>query len=173
MTRLKKNHPALELIDELVFKPCGLTLSHVATELESKEYAACNFRLNGQNVKFRLAKITPAKVGQFVTIWKRNEKGITQPFDISDGFDLYIIAVRKEDQSGLFIFPTSVLHDKKILSGKTRDGKRGTRVYPAWDITLNKQAQKTQQWQLKYFVAITQAHSIDFEKVTSLFKPNK
>jgi hypothetical protein len=44
-------------------------------ERESLEYAACSFKLNSMSVKFRVAKITPTKIGQFVTLWKRVSKG--------------------------------------------------------------------------------------------------
>ncbi|RYE38879.1 MAG: MepB domain containing protein, partial [Sphingobacteriales bacterium] len=42
-------------------------------------------------------------------------------------------------------------HD--ILSGNGKNGKRGFRVYPPWDLTENSQARKTQQWQLEYFTS--------------------
>jgi len=165
----KNIYPDLELIDKLVFKTCGLNLLNFKIELESQEYSACNFQLDRQNVKFRLAKITPTKIGQFVTIWNRNEKGITQPFDILDDFKFYIIAARQQNKFGLFIFTKSVLYDNKILSDKTRDGKRGIRVYPTWDLTTNKQAQKTQQWQTKYFLEVPQDKLIDLKKAKLLF----
>ncbi len=169
MKTFRHIYPDLDLIEKLVFKPCELDFSNFETELESQDYAACNFQLNSQNVKFRSAKITPTKTGQFVTLWKRNKKGITQPFDILDDIDFYIIAARKQNEFGVFIFPKSVLYDKKILSDKTRDGKRGIRVYPSWDPTINKQAKKTQQWQTKFFIEILQDKLIDLRKTKLLF----
>ena len=76
MAITKNIYPDLELIDKLVFKTCGLNLLNFEIELESQEYSACNFQLDRQDVKFRLAKITPTKIGQFVTIWKRNNTAI-------------------------------------------------------------------------------------------------
>ena len=172
MTISKNIYPDLELIDKLVFKTCGLEFSNFETELESQEYSACNFRLDKQNVKFRIAKITPTKTGQFVTIWKRNEKRITQPFDITDDIDFFLIATRQQKQFGLFIFTKSVLHNNKILSDKTKEGKRGIRVYPSWDLTTNKQAQKTQKWQTRYFLEISQDKLIDIKKAKYLFNIN-
>ena len=168
LTNSKTLHSELELIDKSVFKICGLGLTNVEPEAESQEYFAHNFLLNGQNVKFRKAKITPTKIGQFVTIWKRNEKGITEPFDISDKFEFYIIATRQNEKFGLFIFPKTVLNENKVLSDKTRGGKRGIRVYPTWDLTTNKQAQKTQLWQTKYFLDISPDKEIDLEKAKNL-----
>jgi len=158
----------LELIDKLVFRACGLGLTNVETELESQEYFAHNFKLGGQNVKFRTAKITPTKTGQFVTIWKRDNNGMTEPFDISDDFDFYIIATRKDNNFGLFIFQKQVLYENGILSDKIKDGKRGIRVYPTWDLTTNKQAQKTQLWQTKYFLELSQDKQIDLQRARYL-----
>ncbi len=118
MKNAKTIYSELERINKSVFEPCGLELTNVETELESQEYFAHTFQLGGKNVKFRTSKITPTKTGQFVTIWKRNEKGITEPFDISDNLDLYIIASRKDSNFGFFIFPKTVLHENKILSDK-------------------------------------------------------
>lgn len=168
LTNSKTMYSELELIEKSVFKLCVLELTNVEIELESQEYFAHNFELGGQKVKFRTAKITPTKTGQFVTIWKRNEKGITEPFSISDDIDFYIIATRKDKKFGLFIFPKKVLYENRILSDKTRDGKRGIRVYPTWDSTTNKQAQKTQLWQAKYFLEISQDKQIDLTRAKKL-----
>jgi hypothetical protein len=37
-------------------------------EAESAEYGAYTFELNDLSVRFRVAKITPTKIGQFVTL---------------------------------------------------------------------------------------------------------
>lgn len=104
-----------------------------------------------------------------MTLWKRNKDGITQPFDSSDDFDFYLILTQKETNIGLFIFPKAILIEYKVLSDKTNDGKRGIRVYPAWDLTTNKQAQKTQNWQTKYFLELSQNEKIDTNKAGKLF----
>lgn len=168
MRNSPKNFTQLELINKFVFQVCGIELNNLETELESQEYFAHNFELNNQNVKFRLAKITPTKIGQFVTIWKRNENGITEPHNILDKFEYYIIGTREEDKFGLFIFNKQVLTENKILTNKNVEGKRGIRVYPAWSLTTNKQAQKTQNWQTKYFVEIGNNNQIDIEKAKKL-----
>ena len=119
-----------------------------------------------------MPKITPTKTGQFVTIWKRNQDGITVPFDVSDDYDFYIIATRKENNFGVFIFPKIILHQKEILSDKVKDGKRGIRVYPPWDKTTNKQAQKTQIWQTKYFLNLSEDCPLDLQKAHELLDFN-
>ncbi|MEO8820835.1 MAG: MepB family protein [Ginsengibacter sp.] len=173
MTTSTSIYSELELIDKLVFKTCGLDFTNVQRELESKEYFAHHFQLGGQNIKFRTAKITPTKTGQFVTIWKRNKTGITEPFDIADDIDFYIIAARQNKNFGIFIFPKLALFENKVLSGKTRDGKRGIRVYPTWDLTTNKQAQKTQLWQTKYFLDLSEDQQIDLKRAKHLLSSDK
>lgn len=139
---------------ELVYEKCGFVCTHPFPEAESVEYGACIFELNGRPVRFRIAKITPAKTGQFVTIWKRSENGPIVPFDISDPVNLFIISTRKNNRFGQFIFPGSVLLEHDIISHNNKGGKRGIRVYPPWDVAMNRQAQKTQQWQMDFFLEI-------------------
>lgn len=168
MTFQKALFPDLELIDELVFKPCHFNLKNIKLESESQEYTAHTFQLNEYKILFRKAKITPTKTGQFVTLWKRNEKGITEPFEITDEFDFYLIATRTPSKFGLFIFSRKILHDIKVLSDATRDGKRGIRVYPIWDETTSKQAQKTQIWQTQYFIDLSDNDQIDLNRAKKL-----
>ena len=173
MTFQKTPFPDRELIDELVFKPCNLSLRNIQPESESHGYAALTFQLNEYSVLFRKAKITPTKTGQFVTLWKRNKKGITEPFDLKDEFNFYLIAAKTLTSFGVFIFPKRVLHENKILSDQTIDGKRGIRVYPIWDETMNKQAQKTQSWQTKYFLDLSNADETDINRAKNLLMMNQ
>ncbi len=99
----------------------------------------------------RTSKITPKKIGQFVSIWKRNEDGLTIPFDESDDFDFMIINCYFNEKIGKFIFPKSILIEQNIISIRNKGGKRGIRVYPPWDRAINKQAMKTQAWQVVYW----------------------
>lgn len=142
----------LSIAKELIYNKCGFDFSELKAEKESLEYNACTFQLNGKSIIHRTAKITPTKIGQFVTIWKRNEQGQTEPFHIKDNFDFIIISTKNGDLFGQFIFPKLILLEKGIISSDTTQGKRGIRVYPTWDVTINKQSQKTQQWQTKYFI---------------------
>ncbi|TAE13197.1 MAG: hypothetical protein EAZ95_11510 [Bacteroidetes bacterium] len=155
----------LKLIKELVYDICGLELRKLERSLESEEYSACSFELNGKKILYRVSKITPTKIGQFVTIWKRNKEGITIPFDVADDLDFVVITSKNASNLGQFIFPKAVLADNGIITQNGKEGKRGIRIYPAWDITTNKQAKKTQIWQLKYFLDINQP---DFDLVKRL-----
>jgi hypothetical protein len=147
-------HPDLLLMEKLVFKPMGFSIENLVVEDESAEYGAAEFILDNRRIKFRVAKITPTKTGQFVTFWKRIGKGPIQPYDLNDLFDLLIVSVRTENHFGHFVFPKKVLCEKGIVSSDESEGKRAMRVYPSWDKTDNPQAKKTQAWQVLYFVHI-------------------
>ncbi|MFT5889959.1 MAG: hypothetical protein ACI9Y7_000047 [Dokdonia sp.] len=151
-----------------VYDICGLEISDFKLEPESKEYDACRFTLNRRNVISRNAKITPKKVGQFVTFWKRNGNGPIEPFNETDLIDFYVVNVRTKNDFGQFVFPKSILIKKGIISIEKKEGKRAFRVYPKWDITKSKQAERTQKWQLDYFYEINS--STDLEKVFKLYK---
>ncbi len=156
-------------VKELVYDKCNLEFSNLEIDSESEEYQACSFRLNSFHIIHRLSKITPTKIGQFVTIWKRNNKGITAPFDYSDNFDFIIITSKSDENLGQFIFPKSILLEKGIISNNNTSGKRGIRVYPPWDIPTSKQAEKTQLWQIKYFYSINN-DSFDIDWVKKLLQ---
>jgi hypothetical protein len=158
----------LNNIDEMIFRPLDLKLIHVEEDREAKEYSGCSFTLDHMNIKFRTSKITPTKTGQFVTLWKRNEKGITTPFDYSDKFDFYLIAARKEQNFGVFIFPKEILMQKGILSDEKKTGKRGIRVYPTWDTVESKQAVATQKWQTQCFLELSPNKEHDLQRAMLL-----
>ena len=145
-------HPDLLAAQKDAYEPSGLFCKKITKEAESEEYGAFEFEINNQQVKFRVAKITPTKVGQFVTLWKRD--GTIFPYDIADPVDLFVVSVRDGKHFGQFVFPKNVLCEKGIVSKNGKGGKRGIRVYPPWDITTSSQAKKTQAWQTLYFFEI-------------------
>ena len=158
----------LNQIKTEVYDACALEISNFKLESESKEYDACRFILSGRRIISRNAKITPKKVGQFVTFWKRNGDGPIAPFEETDPIDFYVVNVRTENNFGQFVFPKSVLIKKGIISTEKKEGKRAFRVYPIWDIAKSKQAERTQKWQLDYFYEVIA--SIDLEKVSKLYE---
>ena len=167
---MKNLNRELKIIKEIGYDNCSLLISDLVIESESKEYKACHFKLNELNIICRKAKITPKKIGQFVTFWKRNKENIIEPFDETDQIDFYIINVVKENRLGQFIFPKSVLIKNKIMSSAKKDGKRGFRVYPSWDIPSSKQAIKTQKWQTEYFIEFDK--KIDLSIFKNLYQIN-
>jgi len=147
---------------------CIFKVSNFILETESREYDACHFNLNERHIKSRSAKITPKKVGQFVTFWKRNENRLIEPFTEFEEIDFYIMNLRTKSKFGQFVFPKSILIKKGMISTKKKEGKRAFRVYPRWDIATNKQAERTQKWQLDYFYEINDL--IDFKKILELYQ---
>ena len=155
----------LKLAKKLLYNECGFQFQNLIWNSESANYGACSFELNNKLIQYRVANITPTKIGQFVAIWKRNNEGITAPFDVSDSLDFMIISVRDSENFGQFIFPKSVLVSHGIISQNEKGGKRGIRVYAPWDKPENKQAIKTQAWQVNYFVEIKENSHLDLEFV--------
>ncbi len=156
------NHIKAEVYDK-----CGFEITDLKLEPESKAYDACRFKLNGSNIISRNAKITPKKAGQFVTFWKRYASGPIQPFHETDPIDFYVVNVHTKNTFGQFVFPKSILIKKGIISTDKKEGKRGFRVYPEWDVITSKQAERTQKWQLNFFYKIDT--STDLRKVASLY----
>jgi hypothetical protein len=138
-------------------------------EEESAEYGAYTFVLNGQHIRFRVAKITPTKIGQFVTLWKRVGKGPIQPFDQSDPIDFFIISVRKGDSFGQFVFPKAILLKHGVISKHGKGGKRAIRVYPPWDHPTSLQAMKSQMWQVEYFLRLNNKVTLELPRIQHLY----
>lgn len=157
----------LKEVKLLIYDKLSLEISEFKKEVEGSDYDACQFKLSGMKIISRSAKITPKKVGQFVTFWKRNNEGATEPFAETDPFDCYVINVKSESCSGQFVFPKSALIQYGIITTTKKEGKRGFRVYPKWDTAINQQAVKTQGWQLDYFYEI--GEMTDLEKVKELY----
>jgi hypothetical protein len=161
----------LSTLEKFIFDTNGSHLVNIHEDKECREYLGYNFQLKSQPIKFRKAKITPKKIGRFVTLWKRNLIGQTIPFDIEDDFDFYIIMTSDAHLTGIFIFPKAVLATMGILSSSHGAGKRGFRLYPGWDIPVSSQALKTQKWQNEYFIDINKDQIVK-EKLSLLLQYN-
>ncbi|MGW1493611.1 MepB family protein [Streptomyces sp. NPDC002402] len=153
----------------LVYDPSGFACAWPVPEAESAEYGACEFTLDGFSVRFRVAKTTPTKVGQFVTVWRRSASGPIRPFDAEDPVDLFVISTRDGERFGQFVFPRDVLCERDIVSRNGSGGKRAFRVYPPWVTTTNRQARNTQTWQLNHFLQLSGEGPIDTERARVLY----
>ena len=136
------------------YEAAGLVLTdRPRREAESAEYSACRFGLNGHQVAFRVAKTTPTKIGQFVTLWKRETSGgEIAPLDAADGVDFVIVSVADAGHRGQFVFDRLSLIEHGVFSVEGKGGKRAVRVYPPWSKPIAKEAIRTQQWQLRHFL---------------------
>lgn len=157
----------LQRVHQQVYQKCHYVLHGLEDEPESAEYAACKFLLDNRIIFCRNAKITPRKTGQFVTFWKRIDGGPIQPFHQTDEMDFLVVNVATDTEFGQFVFPKSVLTKQEIVSTPEKEGKRAFRVYPPWDVVESKQAEKTQKWQLEFFLKVDD--SIDMELVKRLY----
>ncbi|QES48849.1 MepB domain containing protein [Streptomyces venezuelae] len=156
----------------LVYDPCGFTCTEPVPEAESAEYAAHAFTLDGLAVRFRAARTTPTKAGQFVTVWKRSPGGgPIQPFDASDPVDLFVISSRDGRHFGQFVFPMDALRRHGVVSENGSGGKRGFRVYPPWVTTTSRQAERTQAWQVEYFLQLPGDGPLDSARAEELYHP--
>ncbi|MFD4268082.1 MepB family protein [Rhodococcus sp. NPDC058481] len=152
-----------------VYDPCGFACSRPVPEPESAAYGAHEFTVEGRPIRFRVARTTPRKVGQFVTLWKRSEHGPIAPFDVDDPIDLVVVGVRDGDHLGQFVFPRGVLGDRGVLSRDGAGGKRAIRVYPPSAVSTSRQARSTQAWQLDHFLPIAEANVIDTARARALY----
>ncbi|MGN6103613.1 MAG: MepB family protein [Kofleriaceae bacterium] len=137
-----------------VYEPAGMVVTDAARrETESAEYGACRFGLDGRLVVFRVAKTTPTKLGQFVTMWKRaTPESEIAPLDVLDGVAFVVVSVFDTGRRGQFVFSQRVLADQGVLSRGGAGGKRAIRVYPPWVTLAAKEAIRTQRWQLTCFL---------------------
>lgn len=160
------------LVDSIrdVYRPAGLKITATPQcEPESAEYGAARLGLNGQVVAFRVAKTTPTKIGQFVTIWKRPQPGDEiAPLDVTDDVDFVVVSVHDSHNLGQFVFPRKLLAAKGVMSRNGKGGKRAIRVYPPWTQPVAKAAIKTQEWQLKSYFA-NAGTATKFRNVVRLF----
>ncbi|WP_201508770.1 MepB family protein [Psychrobacter alimentarius] len=143
---------SFNLVLRKLFEPAGYAVEDVEPEIESIEYGALKFTLNGQRIIYRQAKTTPKKIGQFVTIWKREHPNSEiAPIDLKDGVDWVIIAANEGTNFGVFVFSAQLLAKKGVFSEESKVGKRAMRVYAPWTNPTAAQAKRTKNWQTKCF----------------------
>jgi hypothetical protein len=146
----------------------GLECGPAALE-EGVEYAACTIMLGGRETRYRQAKITPTKNGQFVTLWRRNREGITAPFDEADTAELFVVDVASGARRGQFVFGKAELARRAILSRAGIGGKRAIRVYPPWDVAASRQARSSQDWQLQCYLDLA-GGAVDMARARQLYR---
>lgn len=163
-------YTALNYVNKMIYEPNNLTVKSVQEEKQNSKYGAGTFELSSRTVRFRIANITPTKIGQFVAIWEKDTNNINQPYSYEEAPDLLVITTFKNDNEyGQFIFPKEVLFKQNILRSSSTKGKMAIRVYPSWDRPTSKQAMKTLKWQLPYFVDMSHQNKLFKDKILKLY----
>lgn len=148
-------YKALTYVNEIVYKPNHFIIKAIREEVQNSEYGAGIFQLNSKSIRFRVAKKTPTKIGQFVVFWEKDGNNKNQAFSYEKATDFLVInTFTSKKNFGQFVFPKDVLVKHNILKTATTKGKMAIRVYPSWENPNSKQAIETQDWQLKYFVEV-------------------
>lgn len=143
--------------------------NNVVSDADSLDYLGCSFKISSMLFLYRKAKITPKKIGCFVAVWKRDADRKTVPFELSDDFNFYLIEVEDNNNKGFFIFPKSILTTNGVLS-TDKEGKRGFRLYPTWTNPENKQATKSQLWQIPFFINLNETTGKLNQQIQKIFE---
>ncbi|GAK08188.1 MepB family protein [Geomicrobium sp. JCM 19038] len=164
-------YEAFAYVNKLVYEPNQFTVKAIQEEVHNKKYGAGTFHLMSKTVRFRVAHQTPTKIGQFVSLWEKDTDGKNRPYSYEASPDLIVITTfRNERQFGQFIFPKEVLFKRGILHSPSTKGKMAMRVYPCWDEPNNKQAISTQNWQLPYFIDMSNPSRLPLERLKKLYR---
>lgn len=161
---------ALRHMNQTIYEPEQLTIESIQEESQNAEYGAGIFRLSSKTIRFRVAKITPTKIGQFVAFWEKDSNNKNRPFLSEKAPELLVVTTFKnKNEFGQFVFPKDILVEKNILRSASTTGKMAIRVYPSWDTPTSKQALSTQKWQLPYFVDMSTPNQKSIDKIIDLY----
>ncbi|WP_142307795.1 MepB family protein [Bacillus cereus] len=156
-------------LNNIVYKPNNLMITNLKEEKQNAEYAGCLFHLNNKTIRFRKSKVTPNKIGQFVSFWEKDENMRNRAFSYEPAPDLLVITCIADNKLGQFIFPKEILLKEKILRTQSQTGKMAMRIYPVWDTTVSNQAKRSQTWQLHYFVDLSDINNLPIDKLLNLY----
>ncbi|EJS54991.1 hypothetical protein ICG_03253 [Bacillus cereus BAG1X1-3] len=159
----------VEKLDKMIYKPNNLFITNQKEEKQKSEYAGGIFQLNNRSIRFRVSKITPNKIGQFVSFWEKDASMRNQAFSYDSAPNLLVITCIADNKLGQFIFPKEILLKEKILKTQNQKGKMAMRVYPIWDKPVSNQAKKSQRWQLQYFVDLSDSKNAAIHKLLNLY----
>lgn len=166
---MNEYYNALTYVNKMLYDPNHIIVKDVHQEVQNSDYGAGTFHLNSKSVRFRVAKITPTKIGQFVAFWEKNEDNKNQAFSDETATDLLVINTFSDDRFGQFVFPKDILVKQNIIKTATTKGKMAIRVYPSWENPTSKQAIETQKWQLEYFVELQSTNNLLIQKLLKLY----
>jgi hypothetical protein len=76
----------------------------IQAEEQNSDYASGVARVGKEQWRIRTARITPAKAGAFVAVWKRGEAGSTRPFTAFESMSGLLVFVEEQERFGVFRF---------------------------------------------------------------------
>lgn len=158
-----------ELLRNILIPLLKGTFENYQEEPQNSEYESYSFCVNQYSFRNRLARKTPTKKGYFVVFWEKDNNNKNKAFDYEESPDFLIVNVLDNEHKGLFLFPKSELLKQNILRTSQVKGKMAIRVYPSWEQSLNKTAEKTQKWQLDYFIDLS-SKTVDYNKLENILK---
>ena len=159
---MKNTNQTIEWLKEKLYTPLGLKVEDLIEEKQNHKYKGYQFRINERIVRFRVAHLTPKKMGQFVAFWEKDSSGVNQPYFEDTASELLIITCfHTEEVWGQFVFPKKILKEKGVLRSNSADGKMAMRLYPSWDHPTSRVARESQAWQLDYFFIYRQVENED------------
>ncbi|MEQ3592149.1 MepB family protein [Bacillus albus] len=166
---MNKFNDVIVNLNNIIYKPNELIITNLKEEQQNAEYAGCLFYLNYKSIRFRISKITPNKIGQFVSFWEKDDNMQNQAFSYDAAPDLLVITCIDDNKLGQFIFPKEIILKEKILKTQSQKGKMAMRIYPLWDTPVSNQAKKSQMWQLQYFVDLSDPNNLPIDKLLNLY----
>lgn len=95
---------SVEKVNQKFYLPNQFVIENLREEPQNAEYAGGTFLLNQQLIRFRAAKITPTKIGQFVAFWEKNELDKNQAFCAEDSPDLLVVTTFQEERMASLFF---------------------------------------------------------------------
>ncbi len=67
-------------LNNIVYQPNNLIITNLKKKKSNAEYAGCFIHLNHKSIRFRKSKVTPNKIGQFVSFWEKDDNMQNQAF---------------------------------------------------------------------------------------------
>lgn len=158
---------SIQLMEQLFCGKEGMLLENRQAEPQNLAYEGFTFSLNHRSFRHRRAKKTPKKQGYFVVFWEKDMQNKNQAYSVAESLEITIVTVIDQEKVGQFLFPRAILQQQGILRSEAQKGKMGIRVYPTWELDLNKNAQQIQKWQAPYFIDLSK--NISEEELFSLY----
>ena len=165
---------AIDYINTTIYHSIGMNINSIIEESQNHDYGAGKFDIdtgtNVRAVRFRVAKITPTKLGQFVSCWEKDIHNKNTAYTNQNAPDLLVITVFSiHGVFGQFVFPKNILLSKNILRTDTTQGKMAFRVYPSWVQVVSQSAVQTQRWQLDYFFEVNDISKLPTQRILALY----